>query len=60
MNAPLIGAGFAWVILLGYVSSLFAKAVTIKNGVYIMLAVVITDNSLQLLGIQGQYWFYAS
>jgi len=37
--APLIGAGFAWVFILVYVVLWFAKAVTITNGVYTMLAV---------------------
>ena len=39
--APFIGAGIVRVLVLGYVDSSFAKAVTIKNGVYTMLAVVI-------------------
>jgi hypothetical protein len=39
--APFIIAGFVRVLVLGYVDSSFAKAVTIKNGVYTMLAVVI-------------------
>jgi hypothetical protein len=35
--APFIGAGFAFLLVLKFVGSEFAKAVTITNGVYIML-----------------------
>ena len=41
MYAAFIGAAFAVYMILGYVGLWVAKAVTITNGVYIMLAVVI-------------------
>jgi hypothetical protein len=39
--APFIGAGFALILVLGFTGSLSAKDVTITNGVYTMLAVLI-------------------
>ena len=37
MDPLFISAGFAWVLILGYVGSWSAKGVTIRNGVYTML-----------------------
>lgn len=45
--APFIGAGFAWILVLVCVGPRFAKAVTITNGVYIIMRRLIKTQVFQ-------------